>query len=79
MSVRKIFMTVSRQIVPIRADMVVDHIEHHGEPAEMGLVDKSLQRLVITVDMRGGIQIDPVVCPVPSTGKFRDRHDFNDR
>ena len=51
--------------------MVVDHVQNDSESSLVCLIDKSLQRLVITVHMCGGVQIDPVVSPVPSAGKFR--------
>ncbi len=68
---------VVAQTVPLRPEVVVDHIQQHREPCIVCRVDKGLQRGRTAIGQRGCIREHAVVAPVAATGKLRDRHQFN--
>ncbi len=68
---------VVAQTVPLRPEVVVDHIQQHGKPGLMRGVDKGLQGCRPAVGMRRRIGKHAVVAPVALAGELRDRHQFN--
>src|SRR5271170_2303772 len=65
------------EVISLRAKMVVNHIENHGQPASMSGIDQALQagRSAITILRR--VNVDAVVAPVARAGKLRHGHDFD--
>ena len=59
------------------AEMVVDDVEQHHQPAVMGSFDQSLQVLGPPIGRIRGVRQHPVVAPVPAAGKITDRHDLD--
>ena len=57
------------EIVPLRAEMVVDHVEDHRQAVLMGGVDQPLQRRGPAVAVLHGVGIDAVVAPVAVAGE----------
>ena len=60
--------------VPVRSDVVVDHVEDHAEAEGMGAVDEGPQVVRPAVEMRRGEEVDAVVAPAEAAGEFVDRH-----
>ncbi len=67
------------QIVSIRPEMVVDHIQEHAQSLGVCRVNKALQVIWPAIDVAGGIEIDPVISPVPAPWTLRYGHQFQCR
>ena len=65
------------QVVAIRAEMVVDHIQQHGEAVCMAGCDKPGEILRSAVGGLRRKQIDTVIAPPMLARKGRKRHDFD--
>ena len=66
-----------RQIIPLRAKMIVDDIEQDRETAGVTSLDERLQILRPPVTRRRGVRKDPVIAPVATAGKLGDRHQLD--
>ena len=78
MSLREERLGIGVQEVPVRPEMVVDHVQHDAEAQPVGRIDHRLQVVrgaVITVWRIGQ---GPVVAPVPRPGEVADRHQLDD-
>ena len=67
------------QIVPLRPEMVIDHVQKHHQAAPVGGLDQPLQVIRRAV---GGVRREQghaVIAPVPASRKVRDRHQFDGR
>jgi len=67
------------EIVPLRPDVVVDHVQHHGEPVPVGGVHQALQSGRASVRRLHGERIHAVVAPVACAGELRNGHEFDGR
>ena len=65
------------QIVTLRAEMVVDHIEKDHEPAGMRVVDQHAQIVGPPISAVRSIEQDAVIAPVSPAGEVGDRHQFD--
>ena len=65
------------QIVPGRAEMIVDDVEHDAEAALMRRVDERAQVLRRAVAAIGREGQDAVIAPVPAADEIGDRHDLD--
>ena len=63
--------------VALGAEVVVDDVEDHGEPAPVALVDEALQAGRAAVGVLDGEGEHAVVAPVPSAGELGDRHQLD--
>ena len=67
------------EIISLRPEVVVDHVEHHREAERVAGVDQPAQspRTAVARLRRPGI--DPVVAPVARAGELRHRHQLDRR
>ncbi|EXF46710.1 hypothetical protein BAY1663_00874 [Pseudomonas sp. BAY1663] len=69
--------SVAPQVVAVRAEVVVDHIEKHHQAQAVGRVDQVLELFRAAVGGFRRVGQDAVVAPVAVAGKFGDRHQFD--
>jgi len=75
-AVREIRAEVA-QVIPLGPQMVVDHVQDHGQPRGVAGVDEVLEPLRAAVGMLHRENVRSVVSPVAIAWKLPDRHDFN--
>ena len=63
-----------REIIPLRAEVVVDDVEENGEAALMASLDQPLEVLGPAIAGRRRIKVSAVIAPAAGTGKLGDRH-----
>src|SRR5687767_15993601 len=68
-----------RQVIAVRAEMVVDDIEDHAEAGAVRGVDKMTEIVGSAVQMRRRPQIDAVISPAETARKLVHRHDLENR
>ena len=66
-----------RQVVPLRAEVVVDDVEADREAERVGAVDEALQRGGPAVGLVHGVGRDAVVAPVPLARERLHRHELD--
>ncbi len=64
------------QVVPLGAEVVVDHVEDDGHPAPVRGVHQPPEPLRTAVALLHREGVDTVVAPVPRAGELRHRHDL---
>ena len=69
----------AREIVPVGADVVVDHVEDHAQAQPVRGVDEAAQIVGAAVEPRRRPQVDAVVAPAEAAGEFRERHELDQR
>ena len=62
------------EVVPLRAEVVVDHVEDHRQPLAVAGIDQPLEPLRTAVAVLDGEGIDAVVAPVALPGELGHRH-----
>ena len=67
------------QIVPFGPEVIVNHVEDHGDAARVSGIDEGDEVLGTTVAMRRCEGKHAVVPPVERTGRLGDRHQFDCR
>src|SRR5581483_2900135 len=67
------------KVVAFRPEMVVNHVQHGGQPMAMDCVHQSLQRRGAAVGTLRRILVHAVVSPVSSSGELGHRHDLHRR
>src|SRR5713226_4486773 len=76
-------MTVSEiravltKVVSLRPQMVVDHIQHHGQSFFVTGIDQRLQALRATVRQVRSVEVSPVIAPISLPRKLGYRHEFH--
>src|SRR5229473_3393623 len=76
-------MTVSEiravltKVVSLRPQMVVDHIQHHGQSFFVTGIDQRLQALRAAVRGVRSVQVSAVIAPVSLSRKLRYGHEFD--
>ena len=78
-AIREELWRVGRQVIPFGAEVIVDDVEEDGQAVRMGGIDQATQIVRRAVRRIGREQVDSVVTPVPTSGKIRDRHEFDHR
>ncbi len=68
---------VAPQIITLRAEVVVDHIDEDHDPKAVRLVDELAQTVRIAVGTGGGVGQHAVVTPVAPAGKGIQRHQLD--
>src|SRR6201998_1937271 len=68
-----------RQIVSLRAQMVVYDVEHYGHPLSMASVYKSLEGRGASVGVLHCEGIDAVIAPIAPSRKLRYGHELDCR
>src|SRR5690625_3572944 len=66
------FGRVEPQIIPVRAEMVVDDIQKDHQPARMSGVDQALQPLRPAIGDMRRIEQHTIIAPAAHAGKLRD-------
>ena len=65
------------QVIPFRAEMVVDDIEEYRDAARMAFIDKRLQLFRPAIVRAGREPLDAVISPITAPRTFGDRHQFD--
>ncbi len=68
-----------REVVPLRAEVVVDDVEDDREPERVRRVHETLHGLRAAERGLDGEEVDAVVAPVPLPRALRDGHDLDRR
>ena len=76
--VREVLVAVDVEVVAVRTEMVVHHIQDDAQSERMRRIHESLERVGIPIDMRRRKEINAVVAPVPPSRKFRERHELDE-
>ncbi len=63
-----------REVVAVRAEVVVDHVQQHRNAPAVTGIDQAFQAFGPSVGVVRGIQVDPVVAPAALAGELRHRH-----
>ena len=66
------------QDVAVGAEVVVDHVEDHGEAQGVGAVDEAPEVVGRAVEPGRGEQVDAVVAPAEPAGEIGDGHELED-
>ena len=66
-------------VVPVRAEVVVDHIENDADPDGVSRVDEAAKVIGGAVKPRRCVQADAVVSPAECAGEIGDRHECDRR
>jgi hypothetical protein len=61
----------------VRAEVVVDDVEHDAQTVAMGCVDEAAQLLGPAIGASGRPPIDAVIAPVPPAREVGDRHQLD--
>src|SRR5712692_3444604 len=69
--------TVLCKVVSLRPQMVVDHIQHHGQSFFVTGIDQRLQALRATVRQVRSVEVSPVIAPISLPRKLGYRHEFH--
>src|SRR5205823_4943753 len=62
--------------IPIRADVIIYHIEDYSEADTVGATDEASKVVRFAVETRRCKQVHPIVAPTEATGKVRNGHDL---
>src|SRR5690606_1329725 len=65
------------EVITVRAEMVVDHVENNAETAGMAGIDQPLEAIRSAVGMVRRVEVYSVVAPAAFAGKLRDRHELD--
>ena len=65
-----------RQIIPLRPQVIVDHVEDNGHALGVAGIDQPLEIIRAAVGVVHGKWVHSVVSPVSTAGKLGDRHEF---
>ena len=77
--VRREVRTEVAQVIAFRAEMVVNHIENHRQPAAMRGIDESFECLGATVAGLHGVGRHAVISPIAHARESRHRHHLDHR
>lgn len=77
-AVGEVVRTEAAEIIAVRPEVVVDHVQDHRQPDRVGGIDQALEGIVVAVAVEGRIRAHAVVAPVPASGKLVHRHDLQD-
>ena len=67
---------IAAEIIPLGAEMVIDDVEKHHQPAQMRLVDQRLEIVGPAIGAVGRVPQHAVIAPVARAGEIRQRHQF---
>ncbi len=68
---------VTAQVVAVRTEVVVHHIENHHQAKTVGSVDQMLELFRRAVGGLRSVMQNAIVAPVAITGELRKRHQFD--
>src|SRR5262245_49192707 len=75
-SIRKVCGGELRQIISVRAEMVVNDVEDDAKTELVRTIDEGAKLVRRSVEMRRREKVDSVVSPAEGTRKLSDRHDL---
>ena len=78
-AVREVVFGELAEVVAVRAEVVIDHVEDDGEADTVGLVDEAAQIIRLAVETRRREHADAVVAPTEASGEVGDRHHLDAR
>src|SRR5262249_58024421 len=64
------------KVISFRAQVVVHHVEYHGEALLMAGIDQAFEAFGATIGVLGCKQIYPVISPVAGTRELYNGHQF---
>ncbi len=64
------------QVVPLRSEVVVNHVQNYGDAAAVAGVDQALQAVGAAVHFMRGKEIHAVVAPAAPSGEGAHRHEL---
>ena len=67
---------VAAEIISLGAEVIVDDVEKHHQPAQMRFVDQCLEILGAAIGAVGRIPQHAVIAPVAAAGEIGQRHQF---
>jgi hypothetical protein len=70
---------VAAEIVSLGAEMVIDHVQKHHQPAQMRFVDQGFQIVGSAIGAVGRVPQHAVITPAALAGKIRKRHQLERR
>ncbi len=65
------------EVVPVRAEMIVDDVEDHHQAALMGGIDEPLQAFRAAIGAVRRIKQHAVIAPAAFAGELRDGHQLD--
>ncbi len=68
---------VERQVIPVRAEVIVHHVEKDHQPVVVRSIDQRLQVVGGSVGRIGRIRQHAVIAPVALPREIVDRHQFD--
>src|SRR5690606_34634329 len=68
----------ARQVIAVRAEMVVDDVEADTKALVVARIDEALECCRSPVRVLHGERVHPVVAPVTRSGELRERHQLDD-
>ena len=68
---------IAVQVIPVRAEMVIDDIEQHHQPKRVRVVDHRLQLARRAIRLIGRERQHAVIAPVARAGEIGDRHQLD--
>ena len=75
-TVGKIFWGELHEVVPVRSEVVVDHIEDHSEPQCVRLIDETATSVGGAVELCWRKEIDTIIAPAEAARKVCHWHDL---
>ena len=67
------------EVVAVRPEVVVDHVQQDGQPSLVGRIHETFQSFGSTVRVFRRIDVHAVVAPSHASGELTDRHQFQVR
>ena len=77
MRVIEVKAAVSAEVIAVRAEVIVDDIEHHGDALLVRRIHERAQVVRRPVASCGRVEAHAVVAPVSLAGEIGDRHDLD--
>src|SRR5688500_3692681 len=77
MAVGEELRRILAEIIAVRPEVIVDHVEEHHQPALMRGVDQALQLIRRAIGPRRGEGQDAVIAPVPPAREIGDWHQLD--
>ena len=67
---------IAAEVISLGAEVIIDHVEKHHQPAQMRLVDQRLEIVGAAIGAVGRVPQHAVIAPVARAGEIRKRHQF---
>ena len=67
---------IAAEVISLGPEMIVDHVEKHHQPAQMGFVDQRLEIVRPSIGAVGRVPQHAVIAPVARAGEIGERHQF---